>query len=171
MVGRARRGDGDDDGWLHRPAYDTARGSPAPDRRRAGRWGPYDSATARLEPDGRLALYVGLSPHGQGLETSLAQVAADHLRVTPDEVEVEAATGAVRIPRYAVAHDCGTVINPLIVEGQIHGGVAQGIGGAAIGAPAASANAVADALAPFGAHVTRTPLTPARILALMGEAP
>jgi aerobic carbon-monoxide dehydrogenase large subunit len=44
--------------------------------------------------------------------------------------EVDPATGQVRILRYCVVHDCGTVINPLILEGQIHGGVAQGIGGA-----------------------------------------
>jgi aerobic carbon-monoxide dehydrogenase large subunit len=35
----------------------------------------------------------------------------------------------ISIPRYAVAHDCGTVINPLLVEGQIVGGVIQGLGG------------------------------------------
>ena len=34
------------------------------------------------------------------------------------------------ILRYCVVHDCGTVINPMIVEGQVHGGVAQGVGGA-----------------------------------------
>jgi carbon-monoxide dehydrogenase large subunit len=45
-------------------------------------------------------------------------------------VEVDPATGVVRLLRYLVAHDCGKVINPLIVEGQIHGGVAQGVGGA-----------------------------------------
>ena len=44
-------------------------------------------------------------------------------------VEVDAGTGAVRLLRYLVAHDCGTLINPVIVEGQIHGGVAQGVGG------------------------------------------
>jgi carbon-monoxide dehydrogenase large subunit len=43
--------------------------------------------------------------------------------------------------------------------------------GGALGPPAALANAVADALAPFGARVTRTPLTPARILALLDGAP
>ena len=32
--------------------------------------------------------------------------------------------------RYCVVHDCGTLINPMIVEGQVHGGVAQGVGGA-----------------------------------------
>jgi len=45
-------------------------------------------------------------------------------------VEVDAATGDLRFVRYVVVHDCGTLINPTIVEGQIHGGVAQGIGGA-----------------------------------------
>jgi CO/xanthine dehydrogenase Mo-binding subunit len=45
-------------------------------------------------------------------------------------VEVDRGTGAVRVPQYVVVHDCGTVINPMILEGQIQGGVAQGIGGA-----------------------------------------
>jgi CO/xanthine dehydrogenase Mo-binding subunit len=45
-------------------------------------------------------------------------------------IEVDPLTGAVRFLRYWVVHDCGTVVNPTIVEGQIHGGVAQGIGGA-----------------------------------------
>jgi len=40
-----------------------------------------------------------------------------------------AATGKVGIARYVVVEDCGTMINPAIVEGQIRGGVAQGIGG------------------------------------------
>src|SRR6185503_802354 len=45
-------------------------------------------------------------------------------------VEVDPLTGAVTILRYVVVHDCGRVINPLIVEGQIQGGIAQGVGGA-----------------------------------------
>jgi carbon-monoxide dehydrogenase large subunit len=44
-------------------------------------------------------------------------------------VEVDVETGMVRIERYVVVHDCGTMINPLIVEGQILGATAQGIGG------------------------------------------
>src|SRR5438552_620999 len=136
------------------------------------------------------------------------------------QVEVDVETGGVRLLRYVVAHDCGKVINPIIVEGQIHGGVAQGVGGAlfeemaydeqaqlltgslmdyavpkaddlpsietvhlefpsprnplgakglgeggAISPPAAIANAIEDALAPFGVRITETPVTPARILA------
>ena len=45
-------------------------------------------------------------------------------------VEVDPETAAVEIKRYVVVHDCGTIINPLLVEGQIHGGVAHGIGNA-----------------------------------------
>jgi carbon-monoxide dehydrogenase large subunit len=44
------------------------------------------------------------------------------------EVEVDPETGHVRITRYVVVHDCGRMINPLMVEGQVHGGVAHGIG-------------------------------------------
>ncbi|HEX3713818.1 MAG TPA: xanthine dehydrogenase family protein molybdopterin-binding subunit [Trebonia sp.] len=139
--------------------------------------------------------------------------------------EVDVTTGAVRLLRYIVGEDCGHMINPAVVEGQIAGGVVQGIGGAlleelacdadgnpvattfmdyllptaadvpvieyahvetapgpgpggykgvgeggAIGAPPAVVNAVADALSPFGVTVTRLPLTPARIAALIEEA-
>jgi carbon-monoxide dehydrogenase large subunit len=44
------------------------------------------------------------------------------------EVEVDAETGAVRIVGYWAVDDIGTVINPMIVEGQLHGGVVQGLG-------------------------------------------
>ena len=44
-------------------------------------------------------------------------------------VEVDPATGVVRILRYVVSEDCGNMINPMVVEGQIAGGVVQGIGG------------------------------------------
>jgi carbon-monoxide dehydrogenase large subunit len=43
-------------------------------------------------------------------------------------VEVDAETGLVRIERYVAAEDCGALINPAVVEGQIRGGIAQGIG-------------------------------------------
>jgi carbon-monoxide dehydrogenase large subunit len=45
-------------------------------------------------------------------------------------VEVDVDTGNLTFLRYVVHHDCGTLVNPTIVEGQIRGGVAQGVGGA-----------------------------------------
>ncbi|MET0902533.1 MAG: molybdopterin cofactor-binding domain-containing protein, partial [Acidimicrobiales bacterium] len=138
--------------------------------------------------------------------------------------EVDVATGAVRLLRYIVSEDCGPMINPNVVEGQIDGGTVQGIGGAllehlaydadgnpvsttfvdylmptiadvpviehchietpgpgpggykgvgeggAIGAPPAVVNAVADALSPFGVDITRLPVTPPSVLALIDSA-
>jgi carbon-monoxide dehydrogenase large subunit len=46
------------------------------------------------------------------------------------EIQVDAMTGGVKVLRYTVAHDSGRVINPLIVDGQVQGGVAHGIGNA-----------------------------------------
>jgi carbon-monoxide dehydrogenase large subunit len=139
-------------------------------------------------------------------------------------VEIDPATCFVRILKYVVAEDCGRMINPMIVDGQVHGGVAQGIGaalfeelvydddgqllsaslvdyvipsasevpvmdvvhiesesavaggfrgmgeGGTIGAPAAIANAVADALSPLGIGVSILPITPERIFKLMEQA-
>jgi carbon-monoxide dehydrogenase large subunit len=140
-------------------------------------------------------------------------------------VEVDRGTYEIGILRYVVAEDCGRIINPLIVEGQVHGGVAQGIGaalleevvydsggqlltgtlmdylvpsaaevpgievqhletpspttlggfrgmgeGGTIGAPAAIANAVADALSPLGVEVNELPITPDRFLRLLRKA-
>ena len=128
-------------------------------------------------------------------------------------VEVDRATGRASVRRYVVVEDCGPVVNPTIVEGQIHGAVAQGLGeallesivydgdgqlltatlmdyalpkaadvpsfeighletpspltpggvkgmgeGGTIGAPAALANAVADAVRPLGGRVTGLPI-------------
>jgi carbon-monoxide dehydrogenase large subunit len=205
----------------------------------------YEAATARFTPDGKLILEVAIQNHGQGLETTLAQVAATELGVDPADVvvrhgdtavspyglgtfasrsmvmgggavgratqmlaekvkrigahflqtsadkvvleggavvhgarrvpfsevaraafrhaqdlppgeepglsvtttfqpesgtgafsyathaavvSVDADTGLTRILDYVIVHDCGTIVNPMIVEGQIQGGLAQGIG-------------------------------------------
>src|SRR5438552_13571510 len=48
----------------------------------------------------------------------------DHIGV----VEIDAEAGATRILRYVAVDDCGTRINPMVVDGQLHGGIAQGIG-------------------------------------------
>ncbi|MDJ0754599.1 MAG: molybdopterin-dependent oxidoreductase, partial [Ardenticatenaceae bacterium] len=45
-------------------------------------------------------------------------------------IELDPETFDLEIKKYVVVHDCGAVINPLILDGQIHGGVAQGIGNA-----------------------------------------
>lgn len=137
-------------------------------------------------------------------------------------VDVDAETGLVRLVRHVVVEDCGRMINPMLVEGQTHGAVAQGVGnalheaivydgagqlltgtlmdyhlpradelpsieighlatrppvsvagfkgmgeGGTIGAVAAVANAVADALAPLGLEVHELPLTPTRVHRLL----
>jgi aerobic carbon-monoxide dehydrogenase large subunit len=137
-------------------------------------------------------------------------------------VEVDPETGQVSILRYVIGHDCGNVINPMLVDGQVLGGFAHGIGnalyeephydeagqpqttsyldyalpssvevppvelvhlytpsplnplgvkgageGGTIPVPATIANAVEDALRPFGARITNLPLTPAKIFAAL----
>jgi carbon-monoxide dehydrogenase large subunit len=135
-------------------------------------------------------------------------------------VEVDPETGRTDVLAYVIGHDCGTVINPMLVDGQVLGGFAAGIGnamyeeqfydeaaqpqttsyldfalptsmevppvelvhvhspsplnplgakgageGGTIPAPAAIANAVEDALRPFGARITDLPVTPPKIAA------
>ena len=139
------------------------------------------------------------------------------------EVEVDIETGGVTILRYTVAHDCGRVINPMVVDGQVVGGVAHGVGnalfermvyddnaqpvstnfgeyllplatdvphvdlvhletpsplnplgmkgageGGTIPAIAAIVSAVEHALAPFGVVIAEAPITPQRIVELLG---
>jgi aerobic carbon-monoxide dehydrogenase large subunit len=208
-----------------------------------------DSAQVRIEPSGHITAYTGVSPHGQGSETTFAQIVADELGVSPAEVrvlhgdtavypsgggtgasrglsvggsavyavaqearhklariashllhcsaedvafqegrvfdrnhpsrslsfsevaaaahnkdllptgvepgleftgtytlpgnpyafgahmavvEVDRETGDIKILRYVAVHDCGRIINPKLVEGQVYGGIAQGIGQALI---------------------------------------
>ena len=204
--------------------------------------GGWESATVKIEPSGKVTVMTGCSPHGQGEETTFAQIAADELGVDIDDVlvvhgdtavvqygigtfgsrgtaiggtamyfalqdlkkkiqkfgamlmgsedvtlsggvcidnktgktmtlaeiagasyralklppntepgmvathfweppnftfpfgahivvsEVDRETGQIEIKRYVAVDDCGKVINPMIVDGQVHGGVAQGLG-------------------------------------------
>jgi carbon-monoxide dehydrogenase large subunit len=83
--------------------------------------------TAYLDP---LALPPGVAP---GLDFSktydpppMTYSNATHLC----EIELDVATGAIAIVRYLVAEDCGTVLNPIVVEGQQRGAIAMGLGGA-----------------------------------------
>jgi len=76
---------------------------------------------------------AGLLPEGEdaGLELTatydpplLTYSNATHV----SEVEIEPATGQLKILKYVVVEDCGRMINPMLVDGQIHGAVAQGLG-------------------------------------------
>jgi carbon-monoxide dehydrogenase large subunit len=146
---------------------------------------------------------------------------AAHLAV----VEIDPSTYEVKVQRFVVAEDCGRLINPTIVDGQVHGGVAQGIGaalyeevvyndegqnltaslvdyiiptatevpsievvhiekdspttlggfrgmgeGGTIGAPAAIANAIADALSPLKIDIYELPVSPERLFRLIKNA-
>ncbi len=76
------------------------------------------AVTAGTEPGLEATSYFG-PPRG-------ATAAGAHAMI----VEIDPETFALTIRKYAVVHDCGTIINPLIVAGQVQGGVAQGIGNA-----------------------------------------
>ena len=262
---------------------------------RAG--GLWESAVVRVEPDGRVAVRTGSSPHGQGHETTFAQIAADELGVEPEAVEIrwgdsgelpgvgtfasrsvamggsaiatacrelaerareagvsvaelggaeaesrfssglvfasgayaalveiERATGRLLVLGLAAVDDSGRIVNPLLAEGQVLGATVQGLGqclveeavhdeegqlrtasfadyslltaaelppvesrfvetpsplnplgakgigeGGAIATPAAVANAVADALAPFGVRHVDPPFTEAKLWRLLRE--
>lgn len=66
----------------------------------------------------------GLAAASDFMTSGLAYTNGTHVA----EVEVDPATGGVRILRYVVVHDCGRMINPMMVEGQVMGGVVHGIG-------------------------------------------
>jgi carbon-monoxide dehydrogenase large subunit len=79
-------------------------------------------ATASYDPP-----FIDHEPDDEGRMNACSTYAnASHGAVVKLDVE----TGEIEIVDYVVVHDCGTVINPAIVEGQVHGAVAQGIGGA-----------------------------------------
>jgi carbon-monoxide dehydrogenase large subunit len=89
-------------------------------------------SVARVAHEAHLAhdLPEGMAPGLEERESfdpeNLTFAYATHVAV----VEVDPETGRVSFHRYAVVHDCGTLINPMIVEGQMVGGIAQGVGGA-----------------------------------------
>jgi len=140
------------------------------------------------------------------------------------EVEVDAETGGVKLINYVALQDSGILINPMIVEGQVRGGVAHGIGnailewmgydengqpltttfadyllpsamevpaiqtilkqtpsplnplgakgvgeGGTVPAAAAIISAIEDALAPFGVRIAQTPITPQKLVELIGD--
>ncbi|MEH7247905.1 xanthine dehydrogenase family protein molybdopterin-binding subunit [Neobacillus niacini] len=97
---------------------DPAKGVSLQEIAQASRPGPRCKVPKGIEP-GASATYYFVPP-------TVTFSSGFHVAV----VEVDKETGFVNIHRYIVVHDCGRVINPKIVDGQIQGGVAQGIGGA-----------------------------------------
>jgi carbon-monoxide dehydrogenase large subunit len=169
------------------------------------------------------ALKAGFEPGLEALELYEQEKMTYGYGVHLVVIEVDPQTAEVAILRYVVDYDVGRMINPTLVEGQIVGGLAQGLGGAlleelaydqegqllagtladyllptatevppievhvsetypsklnplgikgvgedgTVGAGAAIANAVSDALTPLGVSVTRPPLSPARVRELI----
>jgi len=77
-------------------------------------------------PSMPLASLAGLSAEATFQTTHMVYPYGVHIAA----VRVDAETGAVAIERYAIAYDIGRAVNPMLVEGQIAGGLAQGVGGA-----------------------------------------
>src|SRR5947209_4288484 len=202
----------------------------------------FDSAEIRVHPTGKVMVRIGVKSQGQGHETTFGQIVAEELGIPAADlavqevdyydppnltfpfgsyicvVDIDRGTGEVKIRRFVAVDDCGTIINPMIVEGQIHGGLTMGLapalyeqinydeqgniqGGtfmdyllptavetpkwetaktttpsphhpigakgvgesATVGAPAAIANAVVDALAHLGVRHIDIPITPAKV--------
>ncbi|MGH2672110.1 MAG: xanthine dehydrogenase family protein molybdopterin-binding subunit [Actinomycetota bacterium] len=65
-------------------------------------YGPHEGAVIRIDAAGHVAVHTGAKPHGQGLETTLAQICADQLGVSPDDVTVRGGDTAI------IAHGIGT---------------------------------------------------------------
>jgi carbon-monoxide dehydrogenase large subunit len=168
------------------------------------------------------SLPAGIAPGLEATEHVVIDAMAYANGTAVAQVEVDVETGAVRIIKLVLVHDCGRILHPVIVEGQLMGGVAHGIGNAlyewmrydenaqpitstladyllvtatemppvelghiesptplnALGVKgvgecgvvpiaAAVASAIEDALSPYDVRITRTPITPADIVALV----
>ncbi len=72
----------------------------------------------------------GMGPGLEATEHVLLDSKAFACGTAVAEVEVDPETGGVKILNYVIAHDCGNIINPLLVDGQVLGGTAHGIGNA-----------------------------------------
>ncbi|WP_439814340.1 xanthine dehydrogenase family protein molybdopterin-binding subunit [Zavarzinia sp. CC-PAN008] len=91
-----------------------------------------DRGIALLDLAQRLRRGLAL-PEGMARSLDVRQVSQNPPSTFPNgchvaEVEIDPETGVVHVDRYVMVNDFGTVINPLVVEGQLHGGVVQGIG-------------------------------------------
>jgi len=134
-VGRAAGGAG---GRAEGPREDRARGGQSPRGRRRGprARGRRRARARRAGPKADVPrACAGRRPwsarHGAGtLRRALLRGAEDDVPLWDPRGEVDADTGVVKILRYAIAWDVGKAVNPMIVDGQLVGALAQGIGGA-----------------------------------------
>jgi carbon-monoxide dehydrogenase large subunit len=85
---------------------------------------------ARLANPMRGAVKPGIEPGLEATRYFGPAMGATAFGVHACILAIDRETMQVKIEKYVVVHDCGTVINPLMVEGQVHGGVAQGLGNA-----------------------------------------
>jgi carbon-monoxide dehydrogenase large subunit len=137
--------------------------------------------------------FAAYTNHPQGMEAGLEAVSYyDPPNLTYPfgsyicVVDVDSGTGVVKVRRFVAIDDCGNIINPMIVQGQVHGGLtmglapalyeeisydeAKGVGeSATVGAPAAIANAVVDALWHVGVRHVDIPITPAKVWKLLRQ--
>jgi carbon-monoxide dehydrogenase large subunit len=69
--------------------------------------GPYEGATIRISTSGKIVLYTGATPQGQSHQTTLAQIAADHLGVSYDDIRVVTPNGkrAFELLKLITIHD------------------------------------------------------------------
>ena len=92
---------------------------------------PLGELAAGLQPKLGASLPEGQQQPGLAIERVLPFAGLSYTYGTHvAEVEVDPETGHVTVVNYVVVHDCGTLINPMIVDGQIDGGVAHGLGNA-----------------------------------------
>ena len=86
-------------------------------------------AMSMLRPRDGAALEEGADPGLEARKYFAPERATWASGIHAAIIEIDAETGVPTIEKYVAVHDCGRVINPTVVEGQVHGGVAQGIGG------------------------------------------
>lgn len=185
----------------------------------------FAEVAAASAPGMRCKVPDGMEPGLEATHYFVPPTVTYSFNVNVAVVEVDIETGFVTIKDFYIVHDCGRVINPMIVEGQVQGGFAQGLGTAlyeevvynengqlltgtymdylmptamevpvavqgdqeyhsprnpigvkgvgesgAISPPAAIANAVVDALSPFGITIDRLPISPNRVFDLLQQA-
>src|SRR5467141_1068232 len=87
---------------------------------------PRERAEITVRPEGRIDVVLGTLSAGQGHETM--SVPSFPYGCAVCEVEVDAETGVTEIVRYTSVDDVGRAVNPMILHGQTHGGIAQGVG-------------------------------------------